>query len=166
MFSRECKLHLEQAKMSRFQHFKHANQISWRLFMASFAAFIHAFAPRYFKTSATDTCIAIARENNKIQTKCLNVVTSHPISKTQHKPNSPPTVQYSSGCLTFLYLFLLWCTHSIPNVPVDEFLGFFNILILLKVTQDCCLSKAMTASQPHYFLVKHVRYLKAILLNP
>jgi hypothetical protein len=27
-----------------------------------------------------------------------------------------------------------WCTHSIPNVPVDEILGFFNILILLKVT--------------------------------
>ena len=66
MFSKECKLHLEQAKMSRFQHFKHANQISWRLFGASFAAFIHSFAPRYFKTSATDTCIAIARENNKI----------------------------------------------------------------------------------------------------
>ena len=66
MFSKECKLHLEQAKMSRFQHFKHANQISWRLFLASFAVFIHAFAPRYFKTSATDTCIAIARENNRI----------------------------------------------------------------------------------------------------
>jgi len=27
-----------------------------------------------------------------------------------------------------------WCTHSIPNVPVDEIIGFFNILILLKVT--------------------------------
>ena len=77
MFSKECKLHLEQAKMSRYQHFKHANQISWRLFMASFAAFIHAFAPRYFKTSATDTCIAIARENNKIQTKYPNVFTSN-----------------------------------------------------------------------------------------
>ena len=65
MFSKECKLHLKQAKMSRFQHFKHANRISWRLFMASFAAFIHAFVPRYFETSATDICIAIAREDKK-----------------------------------------------------------------------------------------------------
>ena len=27
-----------------------------------------------------------------------------------------------------------WCTHSIPNVPVDGCSSFSNILILLKVT--------------------------------
>ena len=41
--------------MTRWQHFKHAIGIAWRLKKASVAAFIHAFAPRYFETYATDT---------------------------------------------------------------------------------------------------------------
>ena len=55
MFSKQCKLHLENADMTRWQHFKHAIGIAWRLKKASVAAFIHAFAPRYFETYATDT---------------------------------------------------------------------------------------------------------------
>ncbi len=66
MFSKKCKLHLEEAGMSRWQHFKHACIISWRLKKAAAAALIHAFAPRYFKTKATDTCVAIAKENKRI----------------------------------------------------------------------------------------------------
>ena len=66
MFSKVCKLHLEEADMSRWQHFKHACKISWRLERAAWAVFIHAFAPRYFKTNATDTCVAIAKENKRI----------------------------------------------------------------------------------------------------
>ena len=66
MFSKECKLHLEEADMSRWKHFKHACKISWRLKKAAWAALIHAFAPRYFKKKATDTCVAIAKENKRI----------------------------------------------------------------------------------------------------
>lgn len=66
MFSKECKLHLEEADMSRWQHFKHACKISWCLEKAALAVFIHALAPRYFKTNATDTCVAIVKENKRI----------------------------------------------------------------------------------------------------
>ena len=55
MLSKQCKLHLEEADMTRWQHFKHACKISWRLKKAAWAAFIHALAPRYFETYATDT---------------------------------------------------------------------------------------------------------------
>lgn len=66
MFSKKCKLHLEEAGMTRWQHFKHACKISWRLEKAAVAAVIHAFAPRYFKTKATDICVVIAKENKRI----------------------------------------------------------------------------------------------------
>ena len=55
MFSKQCKLHLEEANMTRWQHFKHAIGIMFRLKLVVGAVFIHAFAPRYFKTYATDT---------------------------------------------------------------------------------------------------------------
>ena len=55
MFSKQCKLHLKKADMTRWQHFKHAMGISWRLKKAAIAAFVHAIAPRYFETYATDT---------------------------------------------------------------------------------------------------------------
>jgi hypothetical protein len=51
--------------MTRWQHFKHACSISWRLEKAAWAVFLHALAPRYFKTYASDTCDAIAKENKK-----------------------------------------------------------------------------------------------------
>jgi len=64
MYSKECKLHLQNANMTRWQHFKHAIVIAWSLKKAAMAVFVHAFAPRYFKTYATETCETIAMENN------------------------------------------------------------------------------------------------------
>ena len=48
MFSKKCKLHLEEADMTRWQHFKHAIGIAIRMEMAAGAVFLHAFEPRYF----------------------------------------------------------------------------------------------------------------------
>lgn len=63
MFSKECKLHLKEAKMTRNQHFWHAIGIAFKLKLAAGAVFIHAFAPRYFKTYASDTCKDIAEQH-------------------------------------------------------------------------------------------------------
>ena len=49
--------------MTRWQHFKHAMGIAWKLKKAMLAVFIHAFAPRWFKTYASNTCTMIAKEN-------------------------------------------------------------------------------------------------------
>jgi len=68
MYSKACKLHLEQVNMTRWQHFRHAIGISMRLFIGSIAVLIHAFAPRWLKSTATDTCVAIAKENGKWKT--------------------------------------------------------------------------------------------------
>ena len=65
MYSKECKLHLEQVNMTRWQHFRHAISIAFRLLIGAIAVFLHGFAPRWFKTTATDTCVAIAKENGK-----------------------------------------------------------------------------------------------------
>lgn len=51
--------------MTRWQHFKHAIGIAWKLKKAMLAVFIHALAPRYFKTYASETCANITRENLK-----------------------------------------------------------------------------------------------------
>jgi len=56
MFSKQCKLHMEEAGMTRWQHFKRALWISWQLEKAAYACFIHAFGPRWFKTYASDKC--------------------------------------------------------------------------------------------------------------
>jgi hypothetical protein len=63
MFSEKCKLHLDEADMTRWQHFKHAMGIAWRLKKAALAVFLHAFAPRYSKKYASDTCKDIVKEN-------------------------------------------------------------------------------------------------------
>tara|TARA_X000000368_G_C22769110_1_gene596357 strand:+ start:300 stop:464 length:165 start_codon:yes stop_codon:yes gene_type:complete len=47
---------MEEADMTRWQHFKRALWISWQLEKAAYACFIHAFAPRWFKTYASDKC--------------------------------------------------------------------------------------------------------------
>jgi hypothetical protein len=62
MFSKKCKLHLDEADMTRWQHFKHAIGIAFRMEMAAGAVYLHAFAPRYFKTYASDVCKEIVKE--------------------------------------------------------------------------------------------------------
>tara|TARA_B100000965_G_scaffold4760_1_gene3749 strand:+ start:220 stop:384 length:165 start_codon:yes stop_codon:yes gene_type:complete len=47
---------MEEAGMTRWQHFKRALWISWQLEKAAYACFIHAFGPRWFKTYASDKC--------------------------------------------------------------------------------------------------------------
>jgi hypothetical protein len=64
MLSKECKLHLEESGMTRWQHFKHAMSIAFKLKLAVGAVFIHAFAPRFFKTYASDVCKHIAEKHN------------------------------------------------------------------------------------------------------
>lgn len=49
--------------MTRNQHFWHAISIAFKLKLAAGAVFIHAFAPRYFKTYASDTCKDIAEQH-------------------------------------------------------------------------------------------------------
>ena len=64
MFSKECKLHMEQAGMTRWQHFKNAVGIAFQLKLAVGAVLVHSVAPRYFKTYASDTCRKIAEKNS------------------------------------------------------------------------------------------------------
>lgn len=64
MFSKECKLHLEEVKLTRWQHFKQAMWVSWQLEKAAYACFLHAFAPRWFKTYATDKCEEVLKVKN------------------------------------------------------------------------------------------------------
>jgi len=56
MFSKQCKLHLDTVGETRWQHFKQACWVSWQLKKAAYACFIHAFAPRYFTTYASERC--------------------------------------------------------------------------------------------------------------
>ena len=56
MFSKQCKLHLEEVGETRCEHFKDAMWVSWQLEKAAYACFVHAFAPRWFKTYASDKC--------------------------------------------------------------------------------------------------------------
>ena len=56
MFSKQCKLHMDEAGMTRWQHFKRALWISWQLEKAAYACFFHAFAPRWFKGYASNKC--------------------------------------------------------------------------------------------------------------
>ena len=65
MLSKQCKLHLEEAKMTRWQHFKHAMWVSWQLEKAAYAVALHAIAPRWFKTYATDQCKTVLEESGK-----------------------------------------------------------------------------------------------------
>jgi len=55
MFSKECKLHLEKAKMTRKEHFLFAINIAGQLQLAVLALVLHSIAPRFFETYAGDT---------------------------------------------------------------------------------------------------------------
>ena len=59
MLSKKCRLHLEETGMTRWEHFKHVMWDSWQLEKAAYAVFIHAFAPRWFTTYASDKCTEV-----------------------------------------------------------------------------------------------------------
>ena len=52
MLSKKCKLHLEQSQTTAKEHFLFALYASMLLFYAAFASLIHAFAPRFFPSTA------------------------------------------------------------------------------------------------------------------
>lgn len=60
MFSKECKLHLDEAKMTRLQHFRFAIWFAWEMKKSVLALVIHAFVPRLFKTYASDKIMELA----------------------------------------------------------------------------------------------------------
>ena len=66
MLSKACIKHLNDAKMTRWQHCVHALIISWRLQKAILAIIIHAFIPRLFTPYASKIMQDILNAQNKI----------------------------------------------------------------------------------------------------
>jgi hypothetical protein len=68
MFSKQCKLHIEEAGMTRWQHFKFAFGILIELKKAELAILLHMFVPRCCQTYASDKikelAIKLNRHNN------------------------------------------------------------------------------------------------------
>ncbi len=64
MLSRKCREHCNMAGKTRWQHFKHALWVSWQLEKAAYACFLHAFAPRWCQTYATDKCKEVLESTN------------------------------------------------------------------------------------------------------
>ena len=62
MYTKASIKHLEEVKMTRWQHFKHAVSIAYRMELAASAVFIHAFWPGLFRSFATNTCKRIISE--------------------------------------------------------------------------------------------------------
>lgn len=60
MFSKECKAHLEETHMTRWQHFRFAMWFAWQMKKSILALVIHAIAPRFFKTYASDKILELA----------------------------------------------------------------------------------------------------------
>jgi len=54
MFSKQCKLHLEEKGESGLQHMGHALKAAVRLQLLVPALVVHAIAPRFFTDTATD----------------------------------------------------------------------------------------------------------------
>lgn len=57
--------HLDEEKLSYFQHMKRALLISSKLFVASIFCFIHSIFPFLFTSSASSICKNIISEKNK-----------------------------------------------------------------------------------------------------
>jgi len=65
LFSKKCKLHLEEVGETPLQHFKHAMWVFLQLQKASIAVVIHAIAPRFFVSYASDKCKQILESRKK-----------------------------------------------------------------------------------------------------
>ena len=57
--------HLDEEKLSYFQHMKRALIISLKLFFASMLCFIHSILPFLFTSSASSICKNITSEKKK-----------------------------------------------------------------------------------------------------
>ena len=54
MISKKCKTHIDNAGMTRWQHFKFAIGFAYELKKASWAVAVHAVVPRCFETYGSD----------------------------------------------------------------------------------------------------------------
>jgi hypothetical protein len=63
MFSKQCKLHLEETGKTGLEHMGHALKIAVRLQLLVPALVIHAVAPRLFTDTATSVMKDILNEN-------------------------------------------------------------------------------------------------------
>lgn len=61
MFSKKCKLHLEEAGMGPLEHARFALSVAGELQLAVIALTIHAVAPRCCKTYASDKVMDLAQ---------------------------------------------------------------------------------------------------------
>lgn len=65
MFSKECKLHMQEAGMTKWQHFKFAFGIIMELKKAELAILVHMFVPRCCQTYASDKIKELAARLDK-----------------------------------------------------------------------------------------------------
>ena len=66
MFSKQCKAHLEEVEMTGWQHMKHALGIAFKMQLLVPVIIVHSIAPRFFKTTATDTMKRIINDQSNI----------------------------------------------------------------------------------------------------
>jgi hypothetical protein len=65
MFSNQCKAHLETVGESAPEHMVKALKVAVKLQLLVPALVVHAFAPRFFTTTATDTMESILKDRKQ-----------------------------------------------------------------------------------------------------
>jgi uncharacterized membrane protein len=65
MFSKQCKLHLEEVGESRFSHLWGATKAAVRLQLLVPTLLIHAIAPRFFTHTASNVMKDILKDRKK-----------------------------------------------------------------------------------------------------
>jgi len=65
MFSKQCKLHLEEVGETGLQHAKAAVKTAVKLQLLVPALLVHAVAPRFFTDTATDVMSKILKERRQ-----------------------------------------------------------------------------------------------------
>tara|TARA_B100000787_G_C15955301_1_gene190846 strand:- start:22 stop:231 length:210 start_codon:yes stop_codon:yes gene_type:complete len=69
MISKKCKTHIDNAGMTRWQHFKFAIGFAYELKKAAWAVAVHAVAPRYFETYGSDKIKELHKKIKKLEKK-------------------------------------------------------------------------------------------------
>jgi len=65
MFSKQCRLHLEEKGETRLQHMQQALKTAVKLQLLVPALVIHSIAPRFFTDTATNVLIDILEDRGK-----------------------------------------------------------------------------------------------------
>lgn len=65
MFSKQCKLHLEEVNETALEHMHHAIKVAVKLQLLVPVVLIHSIAPRFFTRTASDVMSKILKERNK-----------------------------------------------------------------------------------------------------